>query len=182
MTLSLDDRRWRTLRGGYRVPYDPTPALRRLAAEWVNVPAWEELWNELHHQGDVDEASYAALTVIVDLAQRVPARGWNVYALAATIETERHARDNPGLPDWLVDDYRRTWTLLAELALADLRTNEDPLVVRSALAVVALARGATKLGALIAFLDESEIDEYLEEHLDWSERYQAEQKAPGSAT
>jgi hypothetical protein len=180
VTLSLDDPRWRTLRGGYRLPYDPTPALRSLAAEWVNEPAWEELWNELHHQGDVDEASYAALTVIVDLAKLVPSRGWSVYALAATIETERQARDNPPVPVWLAGEYRRTWTALSELALADLRTNDDPLVIHSALAVVALAKGATKLGALIAFLDESAIEDYLDEHMDWSERYRAELQAPGS--
>src|SRR5688500_1463687 len=99
--LSLDDPRWRTLHGGYRLLYDPTPALRRLAAEWENAPAWEELWNELHHQGDVGEASYAALTVIAELARAVASRGWNVYALAATIETERHAQRNPSLPTWL---------------------------------------------------------------------------------
>ncbi|HEX5830362.1 MAG TPA: hypothetical protein VFY16_05225, partial [Gemmatimonadaceae bacterium] len=162
--LSLDDPRWRTLHGGYRQPYDPTPVLRGLATEWADEQAWEELWAELHHQGDVGEASYAALTVIADLARRVPARGWSVYALATTIETERHARRNPPLPGWLADDYARAWATLLELALADLRAAVDPLVVRSALAVVALARGATKLGALIGWLDESEIDEYLDEH------------------
>jgi hypothetical protein len=169
--LSLDDPRWRTLHGGYRQPYDPTPALRGLAAEWVNEPAWEQLWNELHHQGDVGEASYAALTVIAELARRVPSRGWSVYALAATIETQRHARRNPPLPDWLADDYARAWATLAELALADLRTTVEPFVIHSALAVVALAKGATKLGSLIAFLDDSEIDEYLDERLAWSEEY-----------
>jgi hypothetical protein len=46
-----------------------------------------------------------------------------------------------------------------------------PPAIHSALAVVALAKGATKLGALIAFLDESEIDAYLDERLAWSEQY-----------
>ena len=176
--MNLDDPRWRTLRGGYGRPYDPTPALRSLAAGWVNGWAWEELSAELHHQGDVGEASYAALTIIADFARQVASRGWTAYALAATIETGRHARRNPPLPEWLADDYARAWATLAELALADLRTTANPLVVRSALAVVALARGATKLGALIGSLDESEIDEYLDEHLGWSEHYRAELSPP----
>ena len=43
------------------------------------------------------------------------------------------------------------------------------------------AKGATKLGALIAFLDESEIDEFLDEHVEWSSRYRAELQPPESA-
>ena len=103
--LSLDDPRWRTLRGGYRVPYDPTPALRRLAAEWVNEPAWEELWNELHHQGDLDEASYAALTVIVNLAQRRARRNHRVGAPCAG---QPAAPDVAGrrLPSYMEDAHR----------------------------------------------------------------------------
>ena len=178
--LSLDDARWRVLHGGYRQPYDPTAALRRLANDWANESAWEELWGELHHQGDVGEVSYAALTMIAELARPVPSRGWNAYALATTIETERHARRNPPVPEWLAEDYGRAWATLAELAMQDLRATTDPLVVRSALAVVALARGATKLGAMIGSLDESEIDEYLDERLAWSEMYHPELLPPGA--
>jgi hypothetical protein len=177
--LSLDDARWRRLHGGYRIPYDPTTALRSLTRDWTNEPAWDELWTELHHQGDVGEASYAALTVIAEFARRVPSRGWNAYALAATIETERHRRRNPPVPDWLSEDYGRAWATLGELALLDLQGASDPLLVRSALAIIALAKGATKLGAMIGNLDESEIDGYLDEHLAWSELYHSDLQPPG---
>jgi hypothetical protein len=46
---------------------------------------------------------------------------------------------------------------------------------------VALAKGAIKLGALIAFLDESEIDEFLDQRMEWSERYRAALQPPESA-
>jgi hypothetical protein len=171
--LSFDDQRWRSLAGGYRVPYDPTPMLRRLAADWSDGEAWAELWGELHHQGDVGEASYAAVPALVEVARRVRARGWNFYGLAATIELERHRRTNPSLPDWLAPDYRRAWDELLTLALADLREPVDPLVAQTALSVVALARAPIRLGALIAHLDESELEELTEEYLYWSTLYRS---------
>ncbi|HEY0686085.1 MAG TPA: hypothetical protein VGD45_27325 [Steroidobacter sp.] len=63
--MSLDDERWRQLKGGYRVTYDPSGALKLLES---GVDVWGELWDELHHQGDVDVASYAAVPHLVRIA------------------------------------------------------------------------------------------------------------------
>lgn len=166
--LPLDDPRWRELKGGYGVPYDASSALRRLER---GGEAWDELWRELYHQGAVGEASYAAVPHLVRIAKRLPARDWNLYALAATIEVERHRKTNPPLPDWLAQAYRMAWQDLLELALDDLRHVEDALTLRSILGAVALAKGSLKLGAMISQCDESEIDEILEEYDAWSERY-----------
>lgn len=57
------------------------------------------------------------------------------------------------------------------MALEDLRTTRDPYVVQTGLAVVALAKGLTKLGFLISGLDESELDEILQRELGWNEQY-----------
>jgi len=65
--MRLTDARWSMLAGGYRIPYDPRPALSKLAANFADKSAWDELWNELHHQGNVGEASYAAVTALVDI-------------------------------------------------------------------------------------------------------------------
>jgi len=61
--LSFDDPRWRQLRGGYGSPYDPRKALLSLERGTDVLAAWSELWEELHHQGDVGEASYAAVHI-----------------------------------------------------------------------------------------------------------------------
>jgi hypothetical protein len=53
--MDLNDARWRGLKGGYKMPYDPRPALQRLAAGVERGAAWDELWQELFHQGDVGE-------------------------------------------------------------------------------------------------------------------------------
>jgi hypothetical protein len=59
--LGLDDGKWKTLLGGYRKPYNPVPILQKLKEQGNVEACWEELWNELHHQGDVDLASYASV-------------------------------------------------------------------------------------------------------------------------
>jgi hypothetical protein len=169
--LSLDDPRWQSLVGGYRIPYDPRPALRRLAADFGDEGAWDELWGELHHQGDLGDASYVALPSLVDFGEKAAERGASFYALAATIEVERHRHSNPELPAWLAPLYAEAWEALVQLALSDLAATSDPFVVQSALAVVALGKGALRLGALVAHLDASEIEEYLDEHAAWSELY-----------
>jgi transposase len=93
--LSLTDTIWRELEGGYRVPYDASKALARMEG---GESAWDELWNELHHQGDVGVASYAAIPQIVRIYEARRGSDWNLYALAATIEIERHRKTNPLLP------------------------------------------------------------------------------------
>jgi hypothetical protein len=161
---------WSQMLGGYRRPYDPRPAVSRLRSDPADGSAWSELWSELHHQGDVGEASYAAVPLLVDACAAGP-RDWNLFALVATIEVERHRRANPRLPEALARDYAEALTRARDLALADLAETRDPLVVRSALAIVALADGALELGALVTGLDESEITELLDQYVAWGELY-----------
>lgn len=164
---------WSQLKGGYGVPYDPRPAIVELSTDPLSQNAWEELWNELHHQGDVGEGSYAALPLLVKACRAGP-RDWNFYGLVSTIEVERHRRSNPALPRWLAEDYQVALQSARSLALADLADASDQLIVRSASAVVALAGGALELGALLASVETSEIREMLDEQLAWSELYEQE--------
>src|ERR1700722_1269685 len=96
--LSLTDPIWPQLEGGYRVPYDAPIALAQMDR---GESVCHELWQELHHQGDVGVASYEAIPQIVRICEVRREFDWNLYALAATIEIERHRKDNPALPDWL---------------------------------------------------------------------------------
>jgi len=166
--LPLSDPRWKELKGGYRVPYDASPALIRLA-RGENV--WDELWQELHHQGDVDQASYAAVPHIVRIVGGVGQRDWNPYSLASVIEVERHRKSNPPIATWLADGYAGAWRELLNVALDDLRTVDDPETLRAILGTIALAKGSLKLGALLSKIDESELAEVLERYDAWSELY-----------
>jgi hypothetical protein len=147
----IEDTRWETLRSAYRSTYDPRGVLRQLA-ERPSEAAWNELWNELHHQGDVDDASYAAVPVLAEIHRNSRSLGWNCYALCATIEIERHRKANPPLPAWVKSEYE----------------------IRSAMSVVAIAKGMLGLGALIGSLDDSELQEILDERLGWSDLYNAD--------
>ena len=59
---------------------------------------WDELWDELNHQGEVGVASYAAVPELVRIAGGATCRDWNIYGLVATIEVERHRKGNPSVP------------------------------------------------------------------------------------
>jgi hypothetical protein len=169
--IELDDSRWQGLEGGYRIPYDPSPALHDLEK---GENAWDDLWENLHHQGDVGVASYAAVPHIVRIGRSLLQRDWNLYGLVSTIEIERHRKTNPPIPEWLKEEYEQAWQELLELGISDLRKTTDPLIVQSILGVISLAQGHLKLGALISNFDTSELDALLDDLLAWSELYDTE--------
>lgn len=166
--IPLFDSKWRSLCGGYKIPYDPSEALSKLEN---GENSWDELWEELHHQGDVGEASYAAVPHLIRIAQEQNECSWELYSLVATIEIERHRKSNPKIPDWLITDYEAAMQNLQNLAMADLAEASNPDLIRSILGVLALSKGAIKLGAVVSFIDNSELDEFVDEQLDWSELY-----------
>ncbi|WP_426753543.1 hypothetical protein [Myxococcus sp. Y35] len=158
--LALDDPRWKTLNGGYRIPYDASDVLRQLEA---GEDVWDELWDELHHQGDVGEASYAAVPHLVRIASAATQVDRNLYSLLATIEIERHRPQNPPLPTWCQESYAKAWEEVLELALKDVRTAEEESGIQTLLGVIAVARGQLKLGTLLSYSESSELDEFVEE-------------------
>ena len=161
---------WEHIYGGYREPYDPRPAIERLRHDSLSSEAWSELWVGLHHQGDIGEASYAAVVLIVDACADQP-RDWNLYALLSTIEAERHRCSNPPVPEVISEPYFTALKHARELALIDLASTDDLITVRSCLALIALESGSLKLGALLSWIDTGEIDELAEQYLSWSDLY-----------
>lgn len=91
-----------------------------------------ELWQELHHQGDVGTASYAAVPHLLRVHRARGVPDWNTFALLGCIEQVRHADRNPDLPPWLRDGYDTAWRGIVGLALGDLARSEDPTLVRRA--------------------------------------------------
>ena len=166
--LSLDDPRWKTLHGGYRVPFDASVSLRRIER---GEDAWKELWEDLHHQGDIGEASYAAVPHLVRITSGWERRDWHFYGLVSLIEIERHRKRNPPLPSWLVEDYEAAWQEVLRLALVDLTTVDDTDSLCNMLGAVALARKQLEIGAWITDTDQLTIAEDLETRRGWSELF-----------
>ncbi len=140
--LSLDNKRWQTLVGGYRVPFDPRPQLSKLAANRDTKAAWHELWEELHHQGDVGEASYAAVPHLVRIYRQRGVIDWNTYAIVAVIELARDSGKNPELPEWLKEDYLQAIRELAEVGAAEVLKSTHFEDIQAILSILAIAAGA----------------------------------------
>jgi hypothetical protein len=159
--LHLNDRRWTRLLGGYRVPYDPRRALLALERGTDVDNAWDELWNELHHQGDIGEASFAAVPHLVRIHERRSVPDWNTYLLAAIVELARDDPRNPKLPADFRKSYEIAWTRLVEIGLRELKAAESETLVTSIIAVVAIAKGQRTLGRFAIEFTEDERREIL---------------------
>jgi hypothetical protein len=155
--LSLDDERWQELKGGYRMPFDPRPLFEKLEAGGDQKEIWEELWTELHHQGDVGEASYAAVPHLVRIQRGKSSLDWNVFAIVAVIELAREGERNPSVPEWLADGYFRAIQELAEIGAAVVMRCADPDTVRSMLSVIAIAKGLPMHGKYLVSYSEEEM-------------------------
>ena len=157
--LALDDERWLQMNGGYKARFDPRPLLRRLESDKNTGPVWHALWDELHHQGDVGEASFAAVPHLVRLCIDRGEFDWNVYALTAVIELARDKNGNPDVPQWTRDSYFRAIRELAEVGCREILNASDPDHVRAILSVLAIER---KLPSHARFLIAYAEDELLQ--------------------
>ncbi len=140
--FNLDDQRWDGLKGGYGVPFDPRPALMQLECGDDVEDAWHTLWEELHHQGDVGEASYASVPHLVRIHRKREVVDWNTYAIIGTIELARDWPRNPPVPKWLEDDYAHALHDLATIAAKQILHTKNAEDVRAILSILALAKGA----------------------------------------
>jgi hypothetical protein len=155
--LSLDDERWNHLSGGYKLPCDPRPALAKLESQRDTKNAWQELWNELHHQGDIGDASYAAIPQLVEIHRKVGMVDWNTYALTAIVELARTEHENPEVPDWLREDYFRSIKELAEIGAEQILHTDESESVRAILSVIAIAKGLRTYGKFLVEYSEDEL-------------------------
>lgn len=166
--LPLDDPKWAEMRGGFGPLYNPSPAIRKLEAGEEVAAAWDDLWHNLYHQGNVGEASYATIPHLVRVQQEKRNLDWNLYVLTATIEVARHARRaNPSIPDWLKADYQDAWQTLTQFAIDDLRAATDETNVRARLMVIALGKGLQAIGVLLTHHGDSEVREILRDRDEW---------------
>lgn len=113
--LSFEDSRWNALTAGYRTRIDLRPILQRLEFEQDAKQAWDELWQELYHQGDVGEGSFVAVPRLVRIHRLRGVPDWNTYALTARIEIARGKDGNPDVPAWSRESYDEALRELGQL-------------------------------------------------------------------
>jgi hypothetical protein len=155
--LALDDDRWGNLMGGYRMKCDPRPLLANLENGRDTEATWHKLWDNLHHQGDVGEASYAAVPHLVRIYRNHGAPDWNTYAIVAVIELARKKGNNPAVPKWIEDEYLSAIQELATIGAAEVLTVENPESLRAILGVIAIAKGLLTHGRFLVEFSEDEL-------------------------
>lgn len=157
--LSFDDECWNHLTGGYKIPFDPRPCLQKLESRQDIASAWKELWKDLHHQGDVGDASYAAVPELVRIHRDENAADWNLYAIVATIELARTESRNPEVPNWLREDYFRAIEELARMGAIDIFTATETETQRAILSVIAIERDLRTHGKILVACSGEELME-----------------------
>ena len=163
--IQLNDSKWKELEGGYRTPYDASIALKRLG-ETNNLEEVDEilaeLWDELHHQGDVGLASYFAVPHLIKIARDKGFVNSNVLGLIAVIEVQRHKK-NPQIPKEYLESYLNSLNQIPELIESAKNREWDLEFTATALSVLAASKGQIKVAeALLNFDDEDVLDEFLE--------------------
>ena len=155
--INLEDVRWSNMTGGYKTPLDPRPLLERLGADSDTKEVWQELWNELHHQGDVGDASFAAVPFLVESYRERGVIDWNTCAIVSIIELARKEAQNPDVPQWIADDYFQAIRKLAEIGTTEILHAETAEDVRAILGVIAIEKGLRIHGRLLVNYSEAEL-------------------------
>jgi hypothetical protein len=160
--LPLDDSRWATYRGGYnRAPYDVVPLIRRLHREGTSDMFWELVWDELHHQGDVGEASYALVPYVVEHLSRQRELDDQVFHYCVAVDLAQPENKNPPIPRELEFSYAMALRKLPVIGSQLLRRGCREAAVMGIAAATALAAGHRVLAR--AYIDFGRADalEYL---------------------
>jgi len=164
--ITLDDPIWRTLEGGYKILYDASIPLRKLQQTndiKVIQEVWTELWDELHHQGDVGIASYLAVPQLARIGVNKDLYNWNLLGICSVIEQQRHMGDNPQLPEEYQDYYNDGIQVLKQFIIANINRETDETTFRVALSTLAVCNGQIKLSKAISELEDDVLEEFLKQ-------------------
>jgi hypothetical protein len=142
-------------------------ALRKLLEDGPSEELWAEFYDELHHQGDVDQASYAAVPWLIEFIRRSPKLDWNALGLVAFIELQRTEEGNPKVDEELSEGYFSAIRSLPGVLgnHADQQWAEE--VTQFAASCIALARGQRWFAKAYFELDHSTAGRWFSEEFGW---------------
>ena len=162
--MNLHNDKWTSLYGGYKIPYDASILLRQLQStndQKIISKIFVELWDNLHHQGDVGLASYFSVPQLVDICIEKKLLTWEFIGLCVLIEHCRLSNDNPVLPKELEHDYFESLNKLETYLLTNFKSIQEDTAVRETLALFATLNGQRNLGKAIQLLDDDILKEIL---------------------
>lgn len=160
--LSLDDPRWAEYRGGYnRAAYNVVPLIYQLQREGTSDRFWEVAWAELHHQGDVGEASYAFVPYLVDHQSRQRELDEQLFYFCVVVDLAQPENNNPVIPPELELSYAMALRKLPVIGAGLLRRGCGEEAVMAVAAATALEAGHRVLARAYLEFQRSDALEYL---------------------
>jgi hypothetical protein len=163
-----DDSAWSKLNHAYGSASDIPELLRQLAEDPAPNPKpegepWFTLWSSLCHQGDVYQASYAAVPHIVAIARTSPgALDFSFFQLPAAIEIARNNGRGPEVSAELSAPYFESISQLGFEVVRRIGEPWDQPTLLSALSVLAITKCDYKVAEAIFNFDDDIIARVIE--------------------
>ena len=167
ISIDLEDKIWPGLEGGYKIPYNASLPLKKLRDSTLPKEQeiiFTELWDNLHHQGDVGLASYLSIPHLVSICISKDSLDWNYIGLCVLIENCRLNENNSELPENYQEDYFESLTQFEKYLLLNFKNITSKAALRLTLALFATLNGQPALGRAIELLDEDLVSEFLKEY------------------
>ncbi|HEX3603657.1 MAG TPA: hypothetical protein VHU43_06160 [Steroidobacteraceae bacterium] len=159
--MPLEDSRWATYSGGYRSPYNVVPLIHQLKNEGASSGFWEVVWDELHHHGDVGEASYALVPYLVDHQSRRQELDEDLFHFCVIVELQQPENGNPPVPPEVELSYAIAMRRLPVIGTEKLRRGCNKAVLMGVAAATALAGGHRVLARAYAEFSRVDAIDYL---------------------
>lgn len=164
---SLDDPIWKNLTGGYQVPYDASTALKKLETaldEKDEELIWEELWQELYHQGDIGTASFLAIPQLIRIYKLKNRANYQVFGFITAVELAR-INGSLNIPTEFREEYEKAINQLPELINHVKDSAWDSVLAASVLSAMAIWKRKYKMAELISELEDDGLTDYLLEQI-----------------
>ena len=134
--------------GGYKIEYDVVAVVSKLKRD-NNADLWDELWENLYHQGDIGTASLYYVVLISDVIEKYNITDFNPISMVVAIELARKKNGFEKLPSWIEVGYQKSIKDISFNVSKNLVNSNDKDYAKCGLALLAINNGLYKLGALI---------------------------------
>ncbi len=136
------------------------PLLEKLKAKEIpDADIWWEIWDIVHHQGDVWISSYIAVPQIFKIYKEKNWLDYNLPGVLSVIENCRQKESNPRLPDWLEKEYFQTLHKTVQYCAEKISSDWDRDLLISFLMLICAVKQKQGLFELVEIASCSEYDE-----------------------
>ncbi len=166
--IELTEPSWSELTHAYGNASDIPELLRQLAQNPAPMrendsEPWFTLWSSLCHQGDVYQASYAAIPHIVAIAKSSTGLlDFGFFQLPAAVEIARNNEQGPEISPALSDAYFEAISELRNEVAKRVDQAWDRPTLLSALSAIAISKGDHKVAEAILSFDDDIISKVID--------------------